>query len=218
MEERDLNFKNYILKLTTSLDASSLIIKELQAKIIELERRLNMNSNNSSMPPSSDKKFDKKIKKDDDDLDDDSSGNAGAPKKKMNLLEKLQVFACDTTKPLNFTARDTTVLETLLLSREFQINGEFGTKRNIINKLASGNFAECSMDEIEALLKVQEFITVADYKRRGGQFGHKSHYLEQVPNPDKIKWLEPKVCECGCSDLIINKDNYEARQSNRYHN
>ena len=121
MDERDLNFKNYILKLTTSLDASSLIIKELQAKIIELERRLNMNSNNSSMPPSSDKKFDKKIKKDDDDLDDNSSENAGAPKKKMNLLEKLQVFACDTTKPLKFTARGTTVLETLLLSRALQI-------------------------------------------------------------------------------------------------
>lgn len=211
--EREDNFNNYILKLTTTLEAAHVTIKELQAKIVELERKVNMDSSNSSMSPSSDKKFNKKIKKDDDGSnDDDSDGGTGVPIKKMNLLEKLQEFAKDTNKSIKFTSRDVAVLDTLLLTKEFQVNGVFGSKRSTLSKLADGNFAECNCEEIDSLLKIKEFITAADYKRRGGQFGHKGHYLEQVSNPDKIKWLEPKVCECGCSELTMDRGNYEARQ------
>ena len=217
LADRDIAFRDYILKVDTALSAANatiaelkLALKERDLRIVELERKLNMNSSNSSFPPSTDKKFDKKKSRADD--DEDNNNGSGAGSKQLNLLEKLQQFAAEQTTRPKLTKRDITVLETLLLVREFQIGGICGSMRCTVEKLLLHNYDECNPAELERLLTTKEFAHAADYKRRGGQVGHTGSYLKQFDKPDKIKNLKPGVCGCGCKNIELQANRYEARQ------
>lgn len=222
--ELKTNLDNYITSTDAKLLASKITIEELKVaigelkiavderdeEIIELRRLINMDSSNSSLPPSSDKKFGKKKNK-----DDDKDGNARVSEKSksaLNLLEKLQSFAGNTQNSPKFSVRDTGVINTLLLTGEFQINGIYGARRCTLEKLAKSNFVECNVEEIEKLLINKVFAAAANYKWRVGQPGHTGHTLRQVSNPDRIKNIKPHVCSCGCKSLTLNENDYEARQ------
>lgn len=220
LEALHKNVENHTLQLKRELECSSGMIKELKlvieakdAKIVELKRLVNMDSSTSSLPPSTDKKFNPKKPKDGDSSDDNGGGASGGQAgKRVNLLEKLQQFAAESSKSPKFSVRDNLALKMLLDDGAFQLNGIYGALRQTLEKLSVGNFSECSTDALKRLLNIDKFVAVADYKYRGGQIGHKGYYLEQVSNPDKIKIIKPKTCDCGCKQFILDENKYEARQ------
>lgn len=214
------NVETHTLQLRQELAASSAMIKELNsiisnkdAEIVELKRLVNMDSSTSSLPPSTDKKFDKKKAKDEDSNNDDNDATGTRrSSNRINLLEKLQQFASEASKLPKFSVKDNLTLKMLLEDGSFQLNSIYGALRHTLEKLSAGNFSECSSDELKRLLSIDKFVAVADYKYRGGQIGHKGYYLEQVSNPDKIKIIKPKICDCGCKQFIFDETEYEARQ------
>lgn len=177
--------------------------EEQASVIIELKRKLGMDSNNSSIPPSLNRKFKKCNVQDDTHINSSISG--------MNLLSKLESLASAQALLPVLSKKDHTIIEDLLNSKEFSATGCYRMFNMTLNQLLLDDVANVDMGKLVNLISTERFKLVADYKSRGGQPGHKGNYLQQFANPTEVQNIIPSKCSCGCTNIMVG-DKYEARQ------